>query len=272
MGAGESSPREPSAQTNYPKESPLMHDEKRVNYPSECPMHQENQSAPSECPMNKSNDDINPANMMPPANQRPASDQPFPLSTERQASTIPKVDEDSTWVYPSPQMFWNAMLRKGWQWQKDDLSENDMDHIIRIHNMNNEKAWQEVMKWESFHAHECDQPKLAKFGGKAQEYSPRARIRSWLGYDLPFDRHDWIIDRCGKQVRYVIDYYDIGDEESYSKGEFIHLDCRPALDSFEAFVDRTRVAFLRFAWFLKDWKDGRSQSLEETSEQVTNKR
>jgi len=51
---------------------------------------------------------------MPPANQRPASDQPFPLSTERQMSTIPRADkENECWVYPSQQMFWNAMLRKG---------------------------------------------------------------------------------------------------------------------------------------------------------------
>ena len=51
---------------------------------------------------------------MPPPNQRPAPDQPFPLSTERQKSNIPKAGTDGeTWVYPSPQMFWNAMLRKG---------------------------------------------------------------------------------------------------------------------------------------------------------------
>ena len=36
-------------------------------------------------------------------------------------------------------------------------------------------------------------------------------------YELPFDRHDWIVDRCGKHVRYVIDYYDGGevDESTY---------------------------------------------------------
>ena len=88
-------------------------------------------------------------------------------------------------------------------------------------------------------------------------------------YELPFDRHDWIIDRCGKKVRYIIDYYDIGDEDLYSKGEFVHLDCRPALDSFEALADRTRVAFLRFALYVKNWKDGSWR--EETSEQVQNK-
>mgnify|MGYP002379614640 CR=1 FL=1 len=26
-------------------------------------------------------------------------------------------------------------------------------------------------------------------------------------YKLPFDRHDWIVDRCGTEVRYVIDFY-----------------------------------------------------------------
>ncbi len=52
---------------------------------------------------------------MPPPNQRPAPDQPFPLPTDRERSTIPKAggDEGETWVYPSQQMFWNAMLRKG---------------------------------------------------------------------------------------------------------------------------------------------------------------
>ena len=50
---------------------------------------------------------------MPPPNQRPAPDQPFPLPIQRQKSNIPKAGTDETWVYPSQQMFWNAMLRKG---------------------------------------------------------------------------------------------------------------------------------------------------------------
>lgn len=41
-------------------------------------------------------------------------------------------------------MFWNAMLRKGWKWKDDDLSPQDMDSIIKIHNSNNEEAWREV--------------------------------------------------------------------------------------------------------------------------------
>ena len=26
---------------------------------------------------------------------------------------------------------------------------------------------------------------------------------------LPYDRHDWTVDRCGKEVEYVIDYYAV---------------------------------------------------------------
>lgn len=54
------------------------------------------------------------------------------------------------WVYPSAQMFWNAMLRKGWRWKEEDIQPKDMKDIIKIHNFNNEKAWQEILLWETF--------------------------------------------------------------------------------------------------------------------------
>ncbi|KAK6009129.1 cytochrome c/c1 heme lyase [Ostertagia ostertagi] len=77
-------------------------------------------------------------------NQKPAPDQPFPLPLKREKSTIPKAGTNDTWTYPSPQMFWNAMLKKGWRWQDDQLTEKDMENIILIHNANNEEAWREV--------------------------------------------------------------------------------------------------------------------------------
>jgi cytochrome c heme-lyase len=77
------------------------------------------------------------------------------------------------------QMFWNAMLRKGWRWKEGDIGPGEMDAIIRIHNVNNEQAWREVLKWEALHATECMIPKLKSFRGKATEFSPRARMRSW---------------------------------------------------------------------------------------------
>jgi hypothetical protein len=40
----------------------------------------------------------------------------------------------------------------GWRWQEDALEQKDMSDIIRIHNANNEQAWQEVLKWEALHA------------------------------------------------------------------------------------------------------------------------
>ncbi|KAL8584647.1 hypothetical protein ACOMHN_002376 [Nucella lapillus] len=217
--------------------------------PSGCPMHQTaTAQSSSECPMGQdqgqASDAFNTDNMMPAPNQRPAPDQPFPLPTNRQKSTIPKAESDENWEYPSQQMFWNAMLRKGWRWKDEDVSSNDMDHIIKIHNANNEQAWQEILKWEALHADEGAMPRLKRFGGKAQEYSPRARIRHWLGYELPFDRHDWIVDRNGQEVRYIIDYYD-GGKVDQSNYQFTLLDVRPALDSFQSFGDRMKVWYWR---------------------------
>lgn len=65
-----------------------------------------------------------------------------------------------------------------------------------------------------------------------------------LRYELPFDRHDWIVDRCGKEVRYVIDYYDGEiDKDTY---RFSILDVRPAFDSLGAVWDRMKVAWWRW--------------------------
>lgn len=213
--------------------------------PEECPMHKSATKEQSGCPVME--DKIDPRNMMPPPNQLPAPDQPFPLSTEREESSIPKAGTNGeVWMYPSAQMFWNAMLRKGWKWKDDDLSPQDMDSIIKIHNSNNEEAWREVLKWEALHAGECMTPMLKSFGGKAQEYSPRARIRNWMGYELPFDRHDWIVDRCGHDVRYVIDYYNADPSSKHYKLAII--DVRPALDSFENLWDRMKITYWRWRY------------------------
>ena len=43
-------------------------------------------------------------------------------------------------------------------------------------------------------------PRLKRFQGRPQDYSPKARLLNLLGYKLPFDRHDWVVDRCGREV------------------------------------------------------------------------
>ena len=90
---------------------------------------------------------------MPPPHQLPSPGQPFSLSTGRVQSNIPKAGgaEGEKWVYPSEQMFWNAMLRKGWRWDADAIKQDDMSAVINIHNANNEQAWQEVLMWEAMH-------------------------------------------------------------------------------------------------------------------------
>ena len=66
-------------------------------------------------------------------------------------------------------------------------------------------------------------------------------------YEAPFDRHDWTVDRCGKKLRYIIDYYDSGvvEKDTY---KFAILDVRPALDSPGAMWDRMKVSYWRMMY------------------------
>ena len=84
---------------------------------------------------------LNPDNAMPAvANQLPAAGQRLPLSKERVESTIPQAGaEGGHWVYPSAQMFYNAMRRKGFE-----PHEEDMRTVVAIHNTVNERTWREI--------------------------------------------------------------------------------------------------------------------------------
>jgi cytochrome c heme-lyase len=46
------------------------------------------------------------------------------------------------------------------------------------------------------------------------------------------------VDRCGTEVRYVIDFYN--GSAAAGKPVNMHIDARPALDSFGAFMDRVK--------------------------------
>lgn len=184
---------------------------------------------------------IDPSNLMPSTpNQLPSPGQQKPLSTDRAASTIPKSgDDESTWIYPSPQMFYNALKRKG---KSTDVEESDIPTVVAVHNKMNEATWSEIRQWETrYHCHQCQNPKLKRFRGRPHELSPAARFRMWFrGYPRPFDRHDWIVDRCGlADARYIIDYYytDNGPDP-------IEIHVRPAIDSISAAYDRMRFGLL----------------------------
>ncbi|KAK3112902.1 Cytochrome c1 heme lyase, partial [Teratosphaeriaceae sp. CCFEE 6253] len=133
------------------------------------------------------------------------------------------------WIYPSQEMFFAAMRRKG----HDGASPDDMRTIIPIHNAVNERAWAEIKTWEQGRGSEaCGGPKLVSFAGDSKALTPRARWKGWMGYQTPFDRHDWVVDRCGREVEYVIDFYS-GKGNSGDRGLNFYLDVRPKLNSWE---------------------------------------
>ena len=45
-----------------------------------------------------------------------------------------------------------------------------------------------------------------------------------------------VLDRCGQEVRYVVDFYNAAADTDTAIG--MHLDVRPALDSVGAALDR----------------------------------
>ena len=100
---------------------------------------------------------------------------------------------EEVWQYPSEQMFYNALKRKG---KGGDVREEDMNTVVSIHNAVNERTWRQLMAWEAPHCDECATPKLSRFMGRPKDVTPKARFMQMLGYKLPFDRHDWIVDRC----------------------------------------------------------------------------
>ncbi|KAN0088464.1 Cytochrome c/c1 hem-lyase [Tylopilus felleus] len=200
------------------------------------------------CPIDHSSMSLNPLNQMPSLPQTPLNDSQQ-LPTERTLSSIPRsVDagKKDTWEYPSPQQFYNALVRKGW--------ETPVEHVetmVEIHNFLNERAWCQVLNWEKRVAQPGDkEPHLARFKGRPGEMSPKARLLMFAGWLLPsrfnteppFDRHDWVIrrPRTGEEVRYVIDYYSA---PSTVDGEPVFsLDVRPALDSLQSVKERVAVA------------------------------
>ncbi|TFK44188.1 cytochrome c and c1 heme-lyase, partial [Crucibulum laeve] len=177
------------------------------------------------------------------------------LPTERTISTIPRAvnstyggvpepkpaddgyDALSKWEYPSPQQFYNALVRKGW-----NTPEEHVEAMVLIHNRLNEDAWTEVLNWETRFgggSAEAAKLELAEFAGIHGHVSHKAWIYqclrrycpSYFAFAPPFDRHDWIVRRplTGRRIRYVIDYYS-SRKTVLHEPEF-HLDVRPASDN-----------------------------------------
>mmetsp|Transcript_24841 Transcript_24841/g.55209 ORF Transcript_24841/g.55209 Transcript_24841/m.55209 type:complete len:239 (-) Transcript_24841:75-791(-) len=178
---------------------------------------------------------LNPRNMMPNLPQTPHESQQSPLSKDRVTSNIPKAEEVGNWVYPSPQQFYHALLRKNKEAEADA-----MEAVVHVHNVTNDRTWEKILDWEQLHAHRCPTPSLLRFVGRSTDLSWGAWWSKRFSYrGEPFDRHDWFVDRCGASVvRYVIDYYD--DPKAKDEHMQITIDARPAFDSLGSTVDRLR--------------------------------
>ena len=84
--------------------------------------------------------------------------------------------DESKWVYPSEQQFFQAMLRK-----QHNPKAADMRTIVPIHNAVNERAWEEVLAWEGSRGSGCGGPRLISFSGRPKDRSPKAWIKTIFG-------------------------------------------------------------------------------------------
>lgn len=116
---------------------------------------------------------------------------------------------------------------------------SSVSSIIPIHNAVNERAWHLIKEWEGNSSARCGGPKLLSFEGRgAGALSPMAKWNTWvMGAKEPFDRHDWVVERCGGEtVEYVIDFYQGKGADTGRRMDpnlNFYLDVRPKMNSVE---------------------------------------
>eukprot|EP00055_Hartaetosiga_balthica_P018596 m.134852 g.134852 ORF g.134852 m.134852 type:complete len:233 (+) comp9757_c0_seq1:79-777(+) len=173
------------------------------------------------------------------------SDDPFELvpSGIIPASGRGNSEDGTSWRNPSAGQLFRALQRRG-----KPIEEEDSLAVAVVHQMVTDNSWNAVMEYENMHERECDNITLARFEGKDGIYSPKARFMKFFYGLVPFDRHDWVVDRCGKEVTYVIDYYSVDD--GADDVEYF-VDARPA--GLSGMFDRVKLAFNKWKndekWF-----------------------
>ncbi|KAK3348842.1 cytochrome c/c1 heme-lyase [Lasiosphaeria hispida] len=160
----------------------------------------------------------------------PRSTDPGPAACPSNHEVETGTSASGNWIYPSEKMFFDAMKRKGY----NSAAAADMKTVVPIHNAVNERAWAEILRWEAPYVEgtKCGGPRLHSFAGLSEAMSPKARVNTLLGYTAPFDRHDWVVDRCGTRVEYIIDFYAGRGDGQGQKLNF-YLDVRPKLNTWE---------------------------------------
>lgn len=147
-------------------------------------------------------------------------------------------DDGSSWINPSANQLLNACKRKN-----KPMEDKDKNAVALIHGEVIEKTWEAVLAYERLHYHQCKCPKLLSFEGLSEKPSLKAKLLNKMGYALPWDRHDWIVDRCGTQIRYIIDYH-----HGFAQSQPYIIDCRPDLKRFSNMMDRFTIQYRTFKY------------------------
>lgn len=160
-------------------------------------------------------------------------------------------DDGQEWLNPSANQLFRALQRND-----KAIDHDDALPVAQVHAIVTEETWRQILEYEALYWKDCKDPKLARFEGLDGFYSIKAKINHYLlGHPWPYDRHDWWVDRCGKEIRYIIDYHAIPtgelDEEGDEKFDYT-IDARPA-PTMQGMWDRLRLATWRWRHGQKVW-------------------
>ncbi|KAL4889009.1 cytochrome c and c1 heme-lyase [Aspergillus ambiguus] len=287
MGAGASTPSPPPAESDPAAKCPVDHKTREIwlqqhkasgkvapPHPSPSAESNDKPKSKSQRPLSNDREVSSIPRAIDPGSQPAQAAPPSPYSSSAASHGTPSNAETETghdqstgnWIYPSERQFFEALMRKG-NTPASTTSASELAtsvaSIIPIHNAVNERAWQQILDWESRAprsdpgSKKCGGPRLYSFRGLGvdpQFLSPRARINSLMGYQLPFDRHDWVVERCGgERIEYVIDFYqgksdggssNAGLASNVGPGKLsFYLDVRPKMNTWEG----CRMRFSRFS-------------------------
>ena len=168
--------------------------------------------------------------------------------------------DGADWVNPTPKELFRALRRKD-----KHIDEEDAFSVAFVHSVVVDQTWDQIMAYEALHADECSDPTLNRFEGKYGDHTIKTKLTHWLYPSVEcFDRHDWYVNRCGREVRYIIDYYSTRSApttatvtgpdgkpvtvEVPAAEEEYFIDARPA-PTVGGMVDRARMAWKR-------WRNG----------------
>ncbi|MES1913039.1 MAG: hypothetical protein MHM6MM_005272 [Cercozoa sp. M6MM] len=180
--------------------------------------------------------------------------------------------DGQSWENPSASQLFRALRRRG-----KDVESSDAASVANAHEVVTQMTWDGIMQFEDMHKDECAEPKLARFQGTAFSLSALLGICpcDWMHAGMwghtsiyeriadlkarfvyghtegikSFDRHDWWVDRCGREVRYIIDYYTFEDWHG-NMGYSVDVNPAPTLHGF---IDLARFKFRQ--WMNSDDDD-----------------